>query len=325
MHVTVCVCTRDRGDTIVTALRSILASTYEDFDIVIVDQSAADDISDAVRTLMSEVAPSVSITYMRSSSRGSSAAHNIAIAHARGPLLAFTDDDCEVTATWIMRLVGYFSAYPEAGLIYGPVLPGPHDPSAGFIPTAHMPRLKRIVSPWMKWRDCGIGANMALRKQTLEKVGPFDEVLGSGGRLYASLDRDMTYRVLRAGYAVLNVPDACVIHYGFRAWQEGQPMMRRVGIGIGATYMKHLLLGDLAVLPTLLIDWVRCLDWRRVLLLRSHSGAARFVAYAYGMCLSWTYAKDPSTSTYISSSERQAESGELSVDHDHATLEATSN
>ncbi len=324
MHVTVCVCTRDRGDSVLTALRSILASDYEDFDIVVVDQSTGDDTADAVSAIMSDGTQNTSITYLRSYSRGSSVAHNVAIAHARGPLLAFTDDDCVVTASWLTRLVAYFQDYPEVGLIYGSVLPGPHDPSAGFIPTAYMPRLKCITSPWMKWRESGIGANMALRRKTLEHVGPFDEALGAGGRLYACLDGDMTYRVLHAGYAVLNVPDADVIHYGFRPWQEGQPMMRRVGIGVGATYMKHLLLGDVAVLPTLFIEWMRCLDWRRVLFLRPHSGVARFIAYAHGMRLSWTYAKDPVTRTYIPPNEGQAVADMSTVDRAHATREVTS-
>jgi GT2 family glycosyltransferase len=295
MHVTVCVCTRNRGDSVVTTLRSILACNYADFDVVVVDQSLADDTETAVREIE---AAAGRITYVRSASRGSSAAHNIAIAYASGPLLAFTDDDCAVAVDWLTRLVDYFRTYPEAGLICGPVYPAPHDQTAGFIPTAEFPRLKTIVSPWTNWRERGIGANMALRRKTLEEVGPFDEALGTGGPLYASLDRDMTYRVLRAGYTVLDVPDAAVTHYGFRTWQEGRLMMRRVGIGIGATYMKHLLLGDLAVLPTLLIVWVRCIHWRRALLLRPHSGIACFLYYALGMALSLRYPKDPRTRTY---------------------------
>lgn len=295
VHVTVCVCTRNRGASIARALRSILASTYEEYDIVVVDQSDGDDTEDAVRHIDTG---SKRCHYLRSDTRGSSAGHNVAVAHAVGPLLAFTDDDCAVSPDWLASLVDHFRRYPDVGLIFGQVGPGPHDARAGFIPTCEVPRLRRVSSPWMKWRERGIGANMALPAAVLERVGPFDEILGSGGRLYANLDGDMAYRVLRAGYPVLNIPDARVIHYGFRPWEQGSPMMRRVGIGVGATYMKHLLLGDIAVVPTLLIEWLRCISWQRLALLRPRSGVGRFLGYTRGMFLSFTYPKDRSTRTF---------------------------
>lgn len=296
MHVTVCVCTRNRGTSVVGTLHSILASTYDDYDIVVVDQSDGDETEHAVRRV--DIGAKQCL-YLRSDTRGSSAGHNVAITHATGPLLAFTDDDCAVSPGWLTALVDFFRRYPDAGLIFGQVDPAPYDPHAGFIPTCEVPRLRRVSSPWMKWREHGIGANMALRAAVLAAVGPFDEILGSGGRLYANLDGDMAYRVLRAGYSVLDIPDAHVTHYGFRPWVQGGPMMRRVGIGVGAAYMKHLLLGDLAVLPTLLIEWLRCIRWPRLLLLRPRSGLGRFLGYTRGMCLSLTYPKDRSTRTFI--------------------------
>jgi len=102
----------------------------------------------------------------------------------------------------------------------------------------------------------------------------------------------MTYRVLRAGYAVLNVPDATVVHHGFRDWSEGQGMMRKVGIAIGAGCMKHLRLGDLVIVPTLVYEWVRCISWKRLFLLQKRSGVARFLSFGCGMVKSFQYPID---------------------------------
>src|SRR5579871_5079677 len=91
MHVTVCICTRNRGSSIATTLRSVAASTYKDFDAVIVDQSTTDETAEAVRAVIAE---DERFRYLRSQAVGASAARNVAIAQACGPLIAFTDDDC---------------------------------------------------------------------------------------------------------------------------------------------------------------------------------------------------------------------------------------
>ena len=305
MHVTVCICTRNRGASIARTIQALRALEYDDFDVVLVDQSTEEETTAALGEL---VAGDVRYTYLRSATRGSSTARNIALAHAVGPIIAFTDDDCDVSPQWLSRIVWYFHTHPDVAQICGEVRPAPHDEYAGFIPTHPVPRMQRVASPWLKWRDHGISANMAFRKEALKSVGPWDEVLGTGGPLFACTDGDMTYRMLRAGYTLLDVSDAYVTHHGFRNWQEGRPMMRRVGIGVGAAYMKHLRLGDVAVLPTLLIEWLRCVRWGRLLLLRRRSGLARFLFYVKGMRTSFRYRIDRATRTYIASVPAATES-----------------
>lgn len=296
MHVTVCICTRDRGASIVQTVESLKASTYADFDVIVVDQNSNNETEGP---LLDCIESDARFRYVRSEKRGASAGRNTAMEYARGPIVAFTDDDCDVSPEWLERLVTYFLAYSDVAEICGPVLAAPHDSSAGFIPIHAVKRLQKLTSPWMKWHDHGISANMAFRRETLDAVGGWDEVLGTGAPLFACTDGDITYRTLRAGFAVLHVPDATVEHRGFRSWQQGRPMMRRVGIGIGATYMKHLRLGDIAVVPTLLIEWVRSIQWSRLFLLRKRTGVARFVMYAVGMCRSFEFPVDPVSRTYV--------------------------
>ena len=296
MHVTVCICTRDRGPTITTSLRSIAGSRYDDYDVVVIDQSRSDDTEQAIK-LVDTVR--TRLTYARSQTVGSAVAHNLAVERARGPLVAFTDDDCEVSPDWLRLIVAHFQANPEVGQVCGAVIAGPHDAKQGFVPDSVITRTAQTRSPWLKWRERGIGANMAFRLEVLRAVGPFDAALGPGAPLRSCLDGDMTYRVLRAGYAVLDVPDAYVIHHGFRTWDQGTTLMRGVGLGMGATYMKHLRLGDIAVIPTLLWEWVRFISWGRLIRLQRRSGLARFAFYARGMLSSFQYRIDRSRRIYI--------------------------
>lgn len=289
MHVTVCVGTRNRGASVQATLQSVLEQRHPDFDIVIVDQSAAADTAEAVHTL---VTSDTRVTYLRSTTSGAAAARNVAIAHARGPIIAFTDDDCDVPADWLVCLSRAFATDPQVGLIFGEVRAAPHDSSSGFIPTYGVPATKRIRSPWLKWREGGIGANMAFRRGVLLAVGGFDELLGPGAPFPNGEDGDITYRVLKAGYHVLNTPDAYVVHRGFRTWREGRRLMRRTGYAVGAAYMKHLRLRDAAIIPTLVIEGWRTISWRRLLRFSRHSGLGRFWGYVRGLGASFAYSVD---------------------------------
>lgn len=298
MHVTVCICTRNRTDSLARALNSLAASHYADFEVIVVDQSASDETSVAIHTLRDTLAEFPQLTYIRSTTTGSSVAHNIAVRYATGDVIAFTDDDCEVPPQWIDHIVSYIETHPGVAQICGSVLAGPHDQALGFVPTCSILKERQLATPWLKWREGGIGANMAFRLDALRSVGPFDEMLGTGAPLYSCLDGDITYRMLKAGYTVASVPGISVMHHGFRTWTEGRELMRRCGIGVAAAYTKHLRLGDMAVLPTLLFEWMRCISWRRLLTLRQHSGLRRFLAFAQGIRRSFCYRLDRTTRTY---------------------------
>jgi GT2 family glycosyltransferase len=292
MRVTACICTTNRTQDLVRAISSIVASEYRDFEVLVVDQSHSDESYLAVRDLRATLPEFPRLTYIRSATTGSSAAHNISVQYASGDVIAFTDDDCEVASQWLGTLVSYFDTHPNVAQICGAVNAGPHDTTRGFIPTYYLHQEQLVATPWLKWREGGIGANMAFRLDALRAVGPFDEMLGTGAPLHSCLDGDMTYRMLRAGYTVACVPEVAVTHHGFRTWDDGRVLMRRCGIGVAAAYTKHLRLGDAAVLPTLLCEWMRCISWRRLFLLRRRTGLRRFLAFTKGILLSFRYRID---------------------------------
>lgn len=89
---------------------------------------------------------------MHSATMGKPVALNMAIAQVRGPIVAFTNADCEVGPTWLSVLVNLFSRYPDAGEICGTVLAAPHDTTQGYIPAYEVRHFQRIASPWFKWR-----------------------------------------------------------------------------------------------------------------------------------------------------------------------------
>jgi hypothetical protein len=63
--------------------------------------------------------------------------------------------------------------------------------------------------------------------------------------------------------------------------------------------MKHVRLGDLAVLPTLLHGWAACISWRRLLTLRRGSGLGCFLGFAQGLTTSFRHRVDAHGRTYV--------------------------
>lgn len=235
--VSVIVCTRNRPAQLEDCLRAILASSYRDFELVVVDQSEGSESRSVVERL---IAQDNRIRLVHDNRSGASRARNLGATMSAGDLLVFTDDDCEPAVDWLKQMLDALQADDRAGIAFGAVIPAPCDPAQGFI-VGYSPRKRqRLTGRLGKLKDGGIGANMAMRRHTLEDVGGFDEFLGPGSFFPACEDGDLAYRVLLAGYALLHIPEARVLHHGLRDWQSGSVLTRRTFHAVAAAYTKHV-------------------------------------------------------------------------------------
>jgi len=83
--VSVLVPTYQRRDSVVQAVRSILAQSYRDFEVIVVDDGSTDGTGDAIAPL--------GVRYLWQENRGVSAARNAGLRVARGRVIAFLDSD----------------------------------------------------------------------------------------------------------------------------------------------------------------------------------------------------------------------------------------
>jgi glycosyltransferase involved in cell wall biosynthesis len=303
--VSVIVCTRDRPQDLRMALPAILATNYRDFELVVVDQSQSDETAEIVNRA---AAQDPRVRHVRDRGKGLSRARNIGIAETRGELIVFTDDDCEPDADWLRTIVDALCEDESAAAAFGSVIPAPCDPRQGFIVGYLPPRRQRLTGRLAKLRDQGIGANMALRRQPLLDSGLFDEMLGAGGYFASMEDQEITYRLLRAGHAVLHVPESRVLHHGLRDWKSGRPLMRGTYIAVAAGYMKYARVHDPAAV-CLLLNEVRLavlnvLD--SAMHLRRPLGLARLACLFVGMWRSFELEVEPRNVVYRATSAKPA-------------------
>jgi len=247
--VSVVMCTRNRPDLIGTAVKSVLANGYPDFELVVVDQSDDDATGVTVRALSTS---HPNLRYVHTPVAGLSRAYNIGIRATSGRVLAFTDDDCVAPADWIESIARAFASEPEAEMLYGQVLlPASLKEHPEQVPTLAIGSAERL-SKRDGFRIYGMGANFGLRRTLFERIGGFDEILGGGAPLRSSQDFDFQYRAYRANSVILLRPEIVVDHYGVRLPDQWPATHRAYGIGDGAFYFKHVRCGDLFALRMLI-------------------------------------------------------------------------
>jgi GT2 family glycosyltransferase len=225
---------RGRPQLLVETVDSILAGDELPAEIVVVDQSDAENRALATRA----AEPGSILRYVwRPNFVGVSAARNDACRLAREQALVFTDDDVFVDAGWLRTMVGHVLCDPNA-LVSGRVLPVERDRPDGFAPSC-----KESVEPktyeGRVWDDVLFSNNMAFSRDVYDTIGPFDERLGVGAPFRAATDNDYGFRALEAGYRVRYVPEAIVHHRAWRPTNSLPGLMWNYGVGQGATLTKH--------------------------------------------------------------------------------------
>ena len=244
--------TRGRPAGAVRAARSILRSGDPALRLQLVDQS--DDADCA--TVLEGLGGDRRVAITAAPPRGLAAARNLGIRLTSAPIVAFTDDDCEVEPNWLDAIGEAFARDPRIGVVFGAVRPTAHDRTAGFIPAYPLERPFTARNLAEKPRAEGIGACMAVRRSTWEMLGGFDELFGSGAPFRAAEESDFVIRALAAKQWVHETPDAFVIHHGFRTWQDAPRLIEGYMFGLGGANAKLLRLGGVqSIRPLAALGW----------------------------------------------------------------------
>jgi len=114
--VSICIPTYNRKDYLKETLDSILAQTYKDYEIVIVDDGSTDGTEDMLKQL------GFPVTYHWQENGGDAAARNKLIELARGQYISFIDSDDLLLPDAIEKLVRIVQTQDEDVIAYGSYL-----------------------------------------------------------------------------------------------------------------------------------------------------------------------------------------------------------
>jgi glycosyltransferase involved in cell wall biosynthesis len=215
--ISVAVCTRNRHYSIGATLESLRHQRYDSYEVMVIDNAPADD---ATERMLREQYPQM--RYILEPQPGLDNARNRAMRESRGEIVAFIDDDAIADPSWLQGLAPLF-ADPQVLCATGLVAPARLE-TAGqdlFERYGYSKGFRRVKFrldapppvPAFPYKGyIGTGCNCALRRDTLDLVGPFDPGLDMGTPVPGGGDHDMFARIIRAGYTLVYDPAPIVFH-----------------------------------------------------------------------------------------------------------------
>lgn len=246
--ISVVICTRDRPILLADMLDSLDVLRYPDFEVVVVDNNPASGLTPPVVLARG----SSRIRLVEAPTPGLAVARNVGLQHARHEIVAFTDDDVVLDARWLDGIASGFARSERVACVSGMV------PTAEIATPAQLYFDRRVAwssscapavfdlaappaeSPLFPFRvaDFGTGANFAVRRSVVCRLGGFDAGLGVGSPASGGEDIDMFLRILLAGYALAYEPAAVVWHRHRTDFAGLAKQMRDYGVGLGAWITK---------------------------------------------------------------------------------------
>lgn len=201
-QVSVIIPTYNYGGFIKRAIRSVLRQTFEDFELIVVDDGSTDHTEAIVKSI-----PDRRIKYLRhTKNRGGNAARNTGLRAASGSYLAFLDSDDEWLPDKLDLQIKLFAESNEKiGLIYSGV--NVIDQTGNSPPLKLFPKARGNIFTLLLKGNCitGGGSSDVIKKECFENVGFFNETLPSGQ------EWDFHIRVSKI-YAV-DFIDECLVNY----------------------------------------------------------------------------------------------------------------
>ncbi len=236
--VSILVVTWNRKKDVLETVQSVYEQTYENFEIIVVDNGSGDGTIEALR----EFWPEVRVVAL-DRNLGISAGRNAGIGIARGEIIFCLDSDASLGQSALTNLVRRFQSDSDLGVINSKIVNAFTKELDGGPGWAYSEEQKANQNTeFLSWSFSEGGA--AIRKQVLDKVGNFWELL-----FFGCEGQELSLRVWDANYKVLYYPESIVYH-------RASPQQRVAGKDRDALFFKNNLYIYIARYPFWLLAFI---------------------------------------------------------------------
>ena len=197
--VSVIIPTYNRANLVDKAIKSVLSQTYQDFEIIVIDDGSTDNTEEIIRGFKDK-----RVKYIKKykKNRGISATRNIGIKVARGKYIASLDSDDEWLPDKLDKQIKILQdGPPELGVVYS---------NSCYIDESgkninKLPKPKKlegyIYEDLLGGNYVGTPSTVLIRKECFHRVGLFDDLLN------AQADWDMWIRIAKYyRFALIKIP-----------------------------------------------------------------------------------------------------------------------
>jgi len=171
--VSVIISTYKRANLVSQAIESVLAQTYTDYEIIVVNDGSPDNTKEVLDQFEDQ------ITAIHQENKGVAAARNAGIKAAKGKYIAFLDDDDLWLPNKLEKQVACLESNANIGLVYSDMF--------CFNEKGVFPDTWAKTNPTPPVQQCWIlfvrnfipTPSVVVRRECLDKVGLFDETLAT--------------------------------------------------------------------------------------------------------------------------------------------------
>jgi glycosyltransferase involved in cell wall biosynthesis len=219
--------------TIGTAIRSVLAQTRRDFELIVVDDGSTDNTVDEVRKELAD--PRARL--LTQDHGGAAAARNCAVSEARGTFVSMLDSDDLWLPSYLQVMGDVLAGNPQAALAYtdawlfdevkGRFLRATATAWASP-PLAPPPEPVSLLARLLQ--NNFIYTSVTMRRDVILRVGPFNTDLP------AASDYEMWLRIAARGYTFVRVPGRLAVYRQRPGSLSSNP--RRLTAGVRDAYLR---------------------------------------------------------------------------------------
>lgn len=170
--ISVVIPTYNRAYCIENAIQSVLAQTYSDIEVIVIDDAS----NDATRRVIEKIADSRVRYYLREENCGAAAARNLGVSYAHGSYIAFHDSDDSWLPDKLKKQMQLYEKNSAYGLVYGRYTMKLDSGNEIVVPDGTEPDdfSGNIFARLLVKNTIG-APTILMRKEVFEKVGGFDE------------------------------------------------------------------------------------------------------------------------------------------------------
>lgn len=206
--ISVLIGSKDRPDALLRCIESVLAQTFDDYEILVLDDNSKTPFGEFIRSKCSDIRLRL---YRSETTLGVAGGRNKIIRQAGGEYLLTLDDDAILRDhNALEKIPDFFKQHPDVGLFSFKIIDIIDGKEAGY----RVPFMRKIVkrSPEILDRvcyvSCFLGGGHVLRADVSRDCGLYQEDF-----MFGAEESDLAYRIVNKGYAMMFVPEVVVEHY----------------------------------------------------------------------------------------------------------------
>lgn len=171
--------TFNRANTLGKAIQSVLSQTYENLELIVVDDGSTDNTEEVVRSFSDRRIRYISL----GRNKGAGVARNTGIDVARGEYIACQDDDSEWLPEKLEKQIKAFEkALPNVGIVYTGTYVIDPDIDSGkrfYLPHPHLIQKEGYIYKQFLEGMFIVQPSVVIRKECFKTVGMYDEKIPS--------------------------------------------------------------------------------------------------------------------------------------------------